>query len=142
MYITIGIMIAAVIFSFLWNCFTLWLSAKIIRAPGGRWNNCVQIMYKYIGVAVLTALASTFSMIFLEGTSLIAACILIISMSIYYITRITMENLEISFLMFILLCIIESAIETGFSFALVFVDNAFPFIEQFKEMLEPIAGKF
>jgi len=140
MYVTIGIMAVSVIFNFLWNCFTLWLSAKIIRAPGGSWNNCVQIIFKYIGVAILLAVASTIAVLLLEGISLIAACILIIIMSLYYIARITMDNLEISFLMFILLCIIESIIEMGVYFGLVFIDKVFPFIEQLKEMLEPIAG--
>ena len=69
---------------------------------------------------------------------MIAACLLIIIMSLYYIAHITMDRLEISFLMFILLTIVESIIEMGLLFALVFVDMVFPFIDK----LEEISGSF
>lgn len=142
MYLIIGIILAVIIVYFLWSCFVLWLSAKVIGAPGGGWNNCVQVMGKCIGIVFLLSLAGGLSLLFLEEMSLIAAIALIIIVAIYFIASITMDTLEIGLLKFILLCIVQSVIESAFSYGLSWVDKFYPFFEQVQQWVMAVPGKF
>lgn len=142
MYWAFAVLAAIIIFSFLAKCFVLWLSAKIIRADGGSWSNCVKLNWVYIGTGIVLAVVCALIAFLAKGPSAIAFAVLAFLLALVYMIRKTMDVLEIGFLMFILFCIVEWIIESAISGSIFYVDKFFPFIEQFKIPVESVFDKF
>lgn len=142
MYQFLTIIAVVMILGFLSKCFILWLSAKIIRASGGSWANCVKLNWIYIWTAFLLGVICVLVPLFGRDTSSLVFVALALVVAAWYLIRTTMDILEIGFLMFILFCIVEAIIESAISFGLFSFDKFFPFIEQFKDLVESFAGKF
>ena len=142
MYWAFAVLAAIIIFSFLAKCFVLWLSAKIIRADGGSWSNCVKLNWVYIGTGIVLAVVCALIAFLAKGPSAIAFAVLVCVVALWYIIQKTMDVLEIGFLMFILFCIVEWIIESAISGSIFYLDKFFPFMEQIRTMFESMVDKF
>jgi len=126
--------------AFLCQSFLIWLSAKIIRAPGGNWAGCVKLTWATIFIAGFLGVGCFFVATSVGPSG--AALLLVVGavIALYYLIRLTMDVLEIGFLFFILLCLVHSAIGWGVVFAFKTLDGFVPLMASLNEVLPVLKG--
>ena len=109
--------LVSIIFVFLWNWLVLWVGAKVIGSKEGSWRNCAiltgvgfAIGAIIIGFCALSAIYDFFLMGLLGLAAFIGA--------LWFLARITMNVLDISFWGFVGLCGVTMGVDWFASFLL------------------------